>query len=75
MASVVASRSRKPLTATGLHLAQVLALAMHEGSAAPARGYPEAEYLKHRELEQARSRLWTAACTGAGAILAGGLLV
>ncbi len=58
----------------GLHLSQVLTLAMHEGSATPARDYPEGEYLKPRDLGQARSRLGTAACLGVGAILAGGLL-
>jgi hypothetical protein len=59
----------------GLHLSQVIRLAMHEGSAAPARDYPEGEYCKQRAREQARSQLRAAAYVGAGAILAGGLLV
>jgi FAD/FMN-containing dehydrogenase/Fe-S oxidoreductase len=58
----------------GLHLSQVITLAMHGGAAAPARDYPEAEYFKQRAREQARSQLRTAACVGAGAILAGSLL-
>ena len=58
-----------------LHLAQVIDMAMHQQRTAPARQYAETAYLERANHVPSRPALTTAACVGAGAILAGGLLI
>jgi FAD/FMN-containing dehydrogenase/Fe-S oxidoreductase len=58
-----------------LHLAQVIHMAMHQHFIAPVDGDAEAAYLRQTHHTQPQSALTTAACVGAGAVLAGGLLV
>ena len=58
-----------------LHLAQVIQMAMHQHFVAPVDGYAEAAYLRQTHHPRPRPALTTAACVGAGAVLAGGLLV
>jgi FAD/FMN-containing dehydrogenase/Fe-S oxidoreductase len=55
-----------------LHLAQVIQMAMHEGSSGPAGKYPEAAYVKN-PAPPLSSRLRTVAIAGAGLALAGGV--
>jgi hypothetical protein len=58
-----------------LHLAQVIHMAMHQDSLTPVSWDPEAAYRRQTHHTRPRPALTTAACVGAGTLLAGGLLV
>jgi Fe-S oxidoreductase len=57
-----------------LHLAQVIDMAMYQQRITPAHQYAEAAYLERTDHVPSRPALTRAACIGAGAVLAGGLL-
>lgn len=56
-----------------LHLAQVIQMALREGSSGPAGDYPEAGYIRRKGAER-RSRFRSHAIAGAGIMLAAALL-
>ncbi|HJT36668.1 MAG TPA: heterodisulfide reductase-related iron-sulfur binding cluster, partial [Pirellulales bacterium] len=58
----------------GLHLAQVLQMALHESPDGPAAGYPEARYpdVRFGGPERKKALMRTAAVLGVGALALGG---
>jgi Fe-S oxidoreductase len=57
-----------------LHLAQVIDMALRQQRLTPAHQCAEAAYLEQTNRAPSRPALTTAACVGAGTVLAGGLL-